>query len=68
MVHAEQKRVTATLRNVLKVLDDVAKSSTTHLRGCGGGGRGERRIKSISFQLKLAYTHTVGNLQINLCY
>ena len=40
MVHAEQERVTASLGNVLKVLDDVAKSSNTHL--CRSGGCGER--------------------------
>ena len=39
MVHAEQERVTASLGNVLKVLDDVAKTPTTNLVGGGGGGK-----------------------------
>ena len=45
MVHAEQERVTATLCNILKVLDDVAKASTTHRGGWVRGqgvGVGER--------------------------
>ena len=52
MVHAEQERITASLGNVLKVFDDVAKTPTTNL-----GGRGNKEVNKLQqISLKLANT------------